>query len=75
MTLKKGHFLPFWVSFTKVKQKFDSTNKCRENLRINNLNLRFHICKRKEWKVKTGALALQTQIYRIKSLQRVDLAI
>jgi len=48
--LKIGPFCPFGFAFTKIKQKNETTNKCRENLRINNLNLRFHICKSKEAK-------------------------
>jgi len=67
LLLKIGHFCPFRFAFTKIKQKNETTNKCRENLRINNLNLRFHICKSKGAKSGQHTLALQTRIYGNKS--------
>ena len=41
-----GHFALYFLQFTKVKQKNELHNICRENLRFNNLSLQFRIRKR-----------------------------
>ena len=65
--IKNRAFCPFRFAFTKIKQKIETTNKYRENLRINNLNLRFHICKSKGAKSEQNTLELQIRIYGNKS--------
>ena len=65
----KGCFHPFFFQFTKVKQKSENNNKCRENLRFYNFSLQFYICKSKELEPKYLALELQTQIRMTKALQ------
>jgi hypothetical protein len=69
-----GHFAPIFFQFTKVKQKNEIHNICRENLRFNNLNLQFRICKSKTLNKQNGTFVLQIKICRTKSLQRFCLA-
>ena len=53
-------FAPFFFQFTKVKQKNELCNKCRENLRFYNFSLYFYICKSKDRKNTVYGLKLQT---------------